>query len=402
MGRSGELLAEAGAGEEVDLIAATTPFYGESGGQVGDTGRIETEDGARLDVFDTQKPAADATVHRARVVEGRVRVGQEIRLSIDARRREAIRLNHSSTHLLHAALRHHLGTGVHQAGSLVDESRLRFDFSHDGPVADEKLVDIEAEVNEAIRANHEVETREMPYDEAIKAGALAFFGEKYGDVVRVVRMGDYSVELCGGTHVRRTGDVGLLRLSSESGVAAGVRRVEATTGSGALEQVRARDHLLRELGRLLRSPEEQAPEKVARLLAGMKELEKRISEMEQRQSGDAVQDLLRRVREVDGWRVIVARIDGVDAKGMRTMSDQLRDRIGSGVVVLAAEVASGVAVTVAVTPDLTSRYQAGSLIKELVPLVDGRGGGKPEFAQAGGKNAAGIEKLLEKANELVG
>jgi alanyl-tRNA synthetase len=335
------------------------------------------------------------------VVDGRVKVGQEIRLSIDARRREAIRLNHSSTHLLHAALRHHLGSGVHQAGSLVDDSRLRFDFSYEGPVGDEKLVDIEVEVNEAIRANYPVDTEEMPYDQAIQAGALAFFGEKYGDVVRVVRMGDYSVELCGGTHVRRTGDVGLLRLYSETGVAAGVRRVEATTGHGALEQVRARDRLLRELGRMLRSPEEQAPEKVARLLAGVKELEKRVARMEQRQSGDAVHDLLQRVREVDGWRVIVARIEGVDAKGMRTMSDQLRDRIGSGVVVLAAEVSSGVAVTVAVTPDLTGRYQAGSLIKELVPLVDGRGGGKPEFAQAGGKNPAGIEKLLEKANELV-
>jgi len=401
MAEGGQLVGSASEGDDVDVVMSSTPFYGESGGQVGDRGTIETGGGARLEVLDTQKPAPDVIVHRARVVSGSVKPGDEARATLDAGRREATRLNHSSTHLLNAALRNHLGTGVKQAGSLVEPARLRFDFSHDGPVADETLADVEAEVNDAIRSNFDVSDDEMPYDDAIAAGALAFFGEKYGDVVRVVRMGEYSVELCGGTHVRHTGDIGFMQLTAESGVAAGVRRVEAVTGTGALARVRDRDALLRELARLLRGPEEQSVEKVEKLLAGVRDLEKRLAEMESKKSGDAVQDLIAGVREFDGTRAVVAKVDGVDAKGMRTISDQIRDRLQSCVVVLAAEVSSGVAVTVAVTGDQTGRFHAGNIIKELAPLVDGRGGGKPDFAQAGGKNPAGIVGLLERANELI-
>ena len=231
---------------------------------------------------------------------------------------------------------------------------------------------------------------------------MAFFGEKYGDVVRVVRMGEYSVELCGGTHVRHTGDIGLLQLNSEGGVAAGVRRIEATTGAGALARVRERDAMLREVARMLRGPEDQAAEKVERLLAGMRELEKKVAQLEQRRSGDAVGELLSQVREAGGTRSLVARVEGVESKGMRNLSDRIREKLGSGVVVLAATVDSGVAVTVAVTSDCTDRFNAGKIIKEIAPLVDGRGGGKPDFAQAGGKNPAGIDSLLEKANELIG
>lgn len=401
-GAAGRLLESAAAGDEVDIVTAETPFYGESGGQIGDIGTIETAGGARLEVYDTQKPAQDVTVHRARVIEGTLTSGDEVRLSIDAARREAIRLNHSSTHLLHAALRNHLGDGVRQAGSLVEAGRLRFDFNHEGAVRDEALADIEAEVNDIIRANLQVSTEEMSYDDAIATGAMAFFGEKYGDVVRVVRMGEYSVELCGGTHVRHTGDIGLLQLNSEGGVAAGVRRIEATTGAGALARVRERDAMLREVARMLRGPEDQAAEKVERLLAGMRELEKKVAQLEQRRSGDAVGELLSQVREAGGTRSLVARVEGVESKGMRNLSDRIREKLGSGVVVLAATVDSGVAVTVAVTSDCTDRFNAGKIIKEIAPLVDGRGGGKPDFAQAGGKNPAGIDSLLEKANELIG
>jgi alanyl-tRNA synthetase len=401
LAKQGRLVDRAVEGESVEVTTETTPFYGESGGQIGDIGTIETARGGRLEVYDAQKPATDVVVHRARVVGGEVKVGDEVRLEIDSRRREAVRLNHSSTHLLHAALRHHLGKHVGQAGSLVEESRLRFDFSHDGAIGDERLQDIETEVNDVIRENLDVTEEEMSYDDAIAAGALAFFGDKYGDRVRVVRMGDYSVELCGGTHVRATGDIGLFRLYSEGGVAAGVRRIEAATGSGALEMVRRRDELLREIGKLLKSPEDQTVERVEKLIAGVRELEKRIAEVERKKSGSAVHDLVAGARTFDGTHAVVARVDGIDPKAMRGISDEIRDRLKSAVVVLAGETPSGVAVTVAVTPDVAERFHAGKIIQELVPLVDGRGGGKPDFAQAGGKNPAGIPALLEKANALL-
>jgi alanyl-tRNA synthetase len=284
---------------------------------------------------------------------------------------------------------------------LVEATRLRFDFNHDGPVSDAVLADVEAEVNEQVRANLEVSTEEMPYDDAIAAGALAFFGDKYGEVVRVVRMGGYSVELCGGTHVARTGDIGVLQITSETGVAAGVRRIEAVTGLGALARVRKRDALLRELTTVLRAPEDKSVEKVEKLLEQIRELERRVEKAAQSKSGDVVADAIAGARDQDGAKIVVARVDGVDSKSMRGVSDQVRDKIGSGVVVLAAKTDSGAAVTVAVTKDCTDRFHAGNIVKEIASLVDGRGGGKPDFAQAGGKNPDGIPALLEKANELV-
>jgi len=403
MSSGGELRDRAKPGDEIDLVVAVTPFYGESGGQVGDIGSIVTKGGARLKVVDTQKPAPDVIVHRVRVIDGEVATGDRAELAIDAVRRQAIRLNHSSTHLLHAALRNHLGTGVQQAGSLVDAARLRFDFSHEGPVPDEKLADIEAEVNARVRANLVVTTEEMPFKDAMAAGALAFFGDKYGDVVRVVKMGDYSVELCGGTHVARTGDVGLFQLYTESGVAAGVRRVEATTGVGALDRVRGREALLREIARVLRTPESQAPERVEKLLAEMKALERKIERGEHTRSADVLEQAIAAARDVGGAKAVVARVDGIDGKQMRSLSDRVRDRIGSGVVLLVAATDGGASLTVGVTPDMTGRFHAGEIVKSLAPLIDGRGGGKPDFAQAGGKNADGIPALLEKAHaNLVG
>jgi alanyl-tRNA synthetase len=402
LARGGELVASLGEGDEGELVVEETPFYGESGGQVGDTGTIESAGGSKLVVVDTQKPAPDVVVHIVRVTSGRIAVGDEVTLRVDAARRQAIRLNHSATHLMHAALRHHLGNGVHQQGSLVDPTRLRFDFNHSGPVADEKLADIEAEANEAIRANYEVTVADMKYDDAIAAGAMAFFGDKYGDVVRVLKMGDYSIELCGGTHVDRTGDIGLLRLASESGVAAGVRRIEASTGANAFETIRRRDEILREIAGLLKIREEDTVGRIEKLIAESRELEKKLVRASQGQSRDVVADLAASAKKSsDGASIVVSKVDGIDSKSLRSVCDRLRERLGPSVVVLAAESDDAASVLVAVSPDRTGKWNANDIIRQLVPFVDGRGGGKPDFAQAGGKNPAGIAALLEKAHEIV-
>ncbi|MBC8291941.1 MAG: alanine--tRNA ligase [Proteobacteria bacterium] len=402
LGKAGAPVGRATAGDEVEVVTAVTPFYAESGGQVGDTGFMSTSAGTTLEVLDTRKGATDVSVHVARVVEGELSLGDTVSLGVDEERRQAIRLNHSVTHLLHAALRHHLGDDTHQAGSLVDAARLRFDFKHDGPVAAELLAAIEREVNDAIRDNLEVTVAEMSYDDALATGALAFFGEKYGDLVRVVRMGDYSVELCGGTHVARTGDIGLLRLAGESGVAAGVRRVEAVSGAGALGALQTRDELLSTVAGLLRGGVDEVVGKLEKLLEAKGELEGRLSEQSRARSGDAVENARAAAREVAGGHAVVARADGLDAAGLREMADRLRAGLDSVVVVLAGDTGSGVAVVAATSGALAERVHAGNLIKELAPLVDGRGGGKPDFAQAGGKDPGGLDKLLEKANELVG
>ena len=402
LGKAGAPVGSAKAGDEVEVVTAVTPFYAESGGQVGDTGFMSTSAGTTLEVLDTRKGATDVSVHVARVGEGELSLGDTVSLGVDEERRQAIRLNHSVTHLLHAALRHHLGDDTHQAGSLVDAARLRFDFKHDGPVRAELLAEIEREVNDAIRDNLEVTVAEMSYDDALATGALAFFGEKYGDLVRVVRMGDYSVELCGGTHVARTGDIGLLRLAGESGVAAGVRRVEAVSGAGALGALKTRDELLSTVAGLLRGGVDEVVGKLEKLLEAKGELEGRLSEQSRARSGDAVENARAAAREVAGGHAVVARADGLDAGGLREMADRLRAGLDSVVVVLAGDTGSGVAVVAATSGALAERVHAGKLIKELAPLVDGHGGGKSDFAQAGGKDPSGLDKLLEKANELVG
>lgn len=401
LSRGGQLLERLAEGESGELIVSATPFYGESGGQVGDSGVIGGSEGARAEVLNTKKPSPDVVVHHVKVTSGSFAVGDSVELEVDAGRRERIRLNHSATHLLHAALRRHLGEDVSQQGSLVEERRLRFDFSHQGPVPSEVLQTIEDEVNAEIRANHAVAKDEMSFDEAVAAGALAFFGDKYGDRVRVVRMGDYSVELCGGTHVDRTGDIGLLRLLSESGVAAGVRRIEAVTGLGAIELGQQREKLLSQTATLLKSPEDEVPARVERLVAEVRELEKKLAQASQGQARDLVADLIGAARESDGAKVIVAAVDGVDPKSLRDLSDRIRAKMGSGVVVLTNTAEDKVSLLVGVTDDLTTRFNAGSLVKELAPLVAGRGGGKPDFAQAGGKDPSGVAALLEKANELL-
>jgi alanyl-tRNA synthetase len=406
-GDSEILAAGASNGDSVALVVAETPFYPEGGGQSGDRGVIETASGALVEVTDTRK-AEGSIVHIGRLLRGNPREferGARVKLTVDHARRDATMLNHSATHILHYALRDILGAGVHQAGSLVSPNRLRFDFAHQGPVGAERLLTIEEEINARIRENAAVTTEEMAYDDALKAGALAFFGDKYGDRVRVVRMGDFSVELCGGTHVTRTGDVGFFRLEAESGVAAGVRRVEAVTGQGALESIRRQGKILDEIAGKLGARDSAALDRLEKILAREKELEKKLRALEQKlasggaggaaAAGETVQD-------VGGVKLVIRRADGTDPRAMREMADRMRQKYPSAVIALGADTGDGkVALLVAVTPDLTARVKAGDIIKQIAPIVGGTGGGRPDLAQAGGRDASKLDEALNKVAELI-
>ena len=378
-------------GEEVGLIVEETPFYGESGGQVGDTGTIRTSRGDLIEVLDTLKPQPSLIVHKGRVVQGAVQTGDAVHLSIDAPRREAIRLNHSATHIMHSALREILGSHVRQAGSLVTPDRLRFDFTHTSPVKDDVLDEIENLVNHHIRENDAVTSEEMSFTDAIQKGALAFFGEKYGEIVRVLRMGDFSTELCGGTHVRRTGDVGLFKFRAETGVASGIRRVEAATGEGALNWVRQREYVLKDMGRILKGSEEDALDRLEKLLSRQHELEKQLDQLQSQLAGSQSDDLASQVRQTNGVNVIASRVEGVDQKALRGMADTLRDKHHPAVVVLGATNGAKVSLLAAVSKDLVQQYHAGKIIKEIAPLVGGGGGWATRFCSGRRKrsNASG-------------
>ncbi len=388
-------------GEEVEIVTAETPFYGESGGQVGDTGRMETARGDLVEISDTQKPQPSLIVHRGRVIRGTIQAGDRVRLTIDAGRREATRLNHSATHVLHSALREILGTHVRQAGSLVAPERLRFDFTHTSPVKDDVLERIEDLVNSHIRENAEVTSEEMSLTDALKSGALAFFGEKYGERVRVLKMGNFSTELCGGTHVSRTGDIGLFKLKAESAVASGVRRVEATTGEGALEWVRQREQILKEISGILKGTEEDVADKLAKLLVQQRELEKKLAQIQSTLVASQSDDILSRARRLNGVSVVASRVEGVDDKGLRELADRLREKLHPAVVVLGAIQGERVALLAAVSKEVTKHYHAGNIIKQIAPLVGGGGGGRPDFAQAGGKDPTRLDEALQKVYELI-
>lgn len=398
----GQLRTDAvGEGEVVDLVTAETPFYGESGGQVGDAGTIRTSRGDLIEVLDTLKPQPSLIVHKGRVMQGAVQTGDIVHLSIDAPRREAIRLNHSATHVMHSALREILGSHVRQAGSLVTPDRLRFDFTHTSPVKDDVLDEIENLVNHHIRENAAVTSEEMSFTDAIQKGALAFFGEKYGEIVRVLRMGDFSTELCGGTHVSRTGDVGLFRFKAETGVASGIRRVEAVTGEGALDWVRQRERVLKDMGRILKGSEEDALERLEKLLSRQHELEKQLDQLQGQLAGSQSDAITSQVRQTNGVNVIASRVEGVDQKALREMADTLRDKHQPAVVVLGATNGAKVSLLAAVSKDLVQQYHAGKIIKEIAPLVGGGGGGRPDFAQAGGKDPTRLDEALQKVYELI-
>jgi alanyl-tRNA synthetase len=402
--KAGEMVGQAEAGDEVELIFETTPFYAESGGQVGDRGRITTAT-AEIEVHDVRKPVNGLFVHHGVVARGQIEVDQEARLAVDAETRQATLRNHTGTHLLHAALREVLGEQAMQKGSLVGPERLRFDFTHDAPLADAEIEAIEDRVNLWIEANQSGSTREMDYKSALEAGAIAIFDEKYGDHVRVVSFGDCSTELCGGTHVGATGDIGLLKIVSESGIAAGIRRIEALTGLGALRHIRLQERFARDAADRLKVPIAELPGRVSRLLEERREAQKQIDDLRARKPAAGAGDLFDSARALakhPGARAIAARVEDVDAKAMRTMVDDLRNRLGSGVVCIAAANAGKALLAIGVTKDLTDQFKAGELIRVVAGVVGGGGGGRPDFAQAGGKDPSKIDAALAKFNELVG
>ena len=393
---------EAHEGDAVEIIVAETPFYAESGGQVGDQGVIRTGRGDAVEVLDTWHPTPEVSVHRGKIVSGRVAAGDTVELAVDGEHRRRAMLNHSATHILHAVLREELGTGVRQAGSLVAPDRLRFDFTHGGPVAPDILERIEREVNQRIRENSGVSTEEMDYDDAIRAGAMAFFGDKYGDRVRVVRIGDFSTELCGGTHIHQAGDIGLFRLSAEGGVSAGVRRIEAVTGATAFDVMRAYDSVLAEVTGLLRSTNEDAPDKVRRLLERQKELERQVAELKSRLGQNRVPELLGKAQKnAAGASFIIERVEGLDARQLRETVDQIRQQLPGGFVFLACPGEQNVMLAAGAGGDLDGRYHAGNIIKQVAPAVGGGGGGRADFAQAGGKQPQKTDDALRLAREIV-
>jgi alanyl-tRNA synthetase len=384
-------------GESGIVVLNATPFYAESGGQVGDRGVLEAiSDGhvMRFSVVDTQKIQADVFGHHGTVESGTLAVGDVVQARVDAAARERIRNNHSATHLMHAALRAVLGKHVQQKGSLVDAERTRFDFSHDKAVTPEEIRRIEDMVNTAIRANAQVTANVMKYDEAIKAGALAFFGDKYGDEVRVLAMGDHSTELCGGTHVARTGDIGFFKIVAEGGVAAGVRRIEAVTGKGALEFVQALDRELHHAAHLLKAPASELTQKIAQVQDNVKALEKELARLKSKLAASQGDDLSAQAVEIKGVRVLAAALEGADAKSLRETLDKLKDKLKSAVIVLAAVEGGKVQLAAGVTADATGRVKAGDLVNHVAQQVGGKGGGRADMAMAGGTDPAGLPAAL--------
>jgi len=395
----GESVAAAGTEDEALVVLDHTPFYAEGGGQVGDTGELRAGK-ARFQVDDTRR-VGGTIVHHGVVTEGEIRVGDQVGARVNAERRRAVARNHSATHLLHAALRTVLGDHVAQKGSLVAPDRLRFDFSHFEPVKPEELEAIESQVNRWILGNDEARTQVMPLEEARKSGAIALFGEKYDDPVRVMAIGDYSTELCGGTHVRRSGDVGLFKIVSETGVAAGVRRVEAVTGAGALARVRDADARLARVAGLLKADRDGVDAKVVQLLERTRELEKELERIKGRLASSAGDDLAGRAVDVNGLKVLAAKLDGIDPKRLRETVDQLKNKLGSAAVVLATVTDGKVSLVAGVTKDWTDRMPAGPLANHVAQQVGGRGGGRPDLAQAGGSDPSRIDLAIDSVPDWV-
>jgi alanyl-tRNA synthetase len=394
---NGQRANRAVKGDRVEVITALTPFYGESGGQVGDTGAVASAK-ANVRVTDAHRPVPGLVTHVGEVTEGELSVGDKVELFVDDPRRDLIRANHSATHLLHLALRERLGDHVKQAGSVVAEDHLRFDFAHFQPLSDEELRDVERRVNELVRRNDDAQTSVLGIEDARKTGAMMIFGEKYGETVRVVTLGP-SKELCGGTHVRRTGDIAFFKIASEESIAAGVRRIVAYTGPRAVEHAQRVEEELRRTAALLKAGAFEVAAKVEAAQRRAKELERALEEAQSKIAAAQSGDLAAKAVEVKGAKILAAKVEG-DGKALRELADKLRDRIGRGVVALASEQDGKAVLLVAVTKDLTAKLKAGDLVKEAAKLVGGAGGGKPDLAQAGGADPAGIEKALAKVREL--
>jgi len=395
--QSADVLAEGTTGE---VVLERTPFYPEAGGQVGDTGTLSAE-GLLAEVEGTERPVPGLVLHRVRVKRGALRKGQTVRASVDVSRRRMTAKNHTATHLLHAALRQTLGDHVKQAGSLVAPDRLRFDFTHFSPLTPQEVDRIEEAVNAQVWENRGVVTQVMALDDALASGAMALFGERYGEQVRVVSVPEFSTELCGGTHVAATGEIGLFKIVSQGGVAAGVRRIEAVTGPGAYQHIKREAHVLAETAARLKARPMELADKVDKLAETSRDLEREVQRLQTRLLGGTLERLLESTMDVSGVRVVGALVEAADSKGMRELGDRLRDRLQSGVVALAMQADGKVTWVTMVTKDLAGRVHAGNLARELAKLTGGGGGGRPDMAEAGGKDPAKIPEALAKLPDLV-
>lgn len=397
--KDAEAVKQVAHGDSAIVVTESTPFYAESGGQSADKGLISSAS-ATFEVDDVQKQG-DTFLHIGRVLHGTLELGDKVDFAVDQQSRSAIAVNHSATHLLHAALRAVLGEHVTQKGSLVDAQRLRFDFSHFEPVTAEQLQQIEDLVNQQVRMNAAVETKVTDSEKAIKEGAMALFGEKYGDKVRVLKMGDFSTELCGGTHVQRAGDIGFIKVLSETGIASGVRRIEAVAGEGALAWVENNEQTLQSIAKLVKSNSESALEKVAQLQDKNKTLERELEQLKTQMAKSAGNDLLSQAVEIDGINVLAAHIDGGDSKTLREMADQLKNKLGNAAVVLSSIQGDKVVLIAGVSKEQTGRIKAGDLVNSVAQQVGGKGGGRPDMAQAGGDNPGALESALKSVPEWV-
>jgi alanyl-tRNA synthetase len=397
----GHEVEEAGVGQQVELLFTRTPFYGEAGGQVGDTGRAVAADGVEVDITDTRKPLANLVVHHGVVRQGIVRRHMALHLIIDNERRQAIRKNHTATHLLHAALRQILGDHVKQAGSLVAPDRLRFDFTHFARLSQRELDHIESLVNEKVWGNTAVQSDITDLDAAIASGALALFGEKYGEEVRTIEVPGFSKELCGGTHVRATGEIGFFTVTSEAGIGSGVRRIEALTGPGAYAQVKRDERILHDMRHLLKAQPQEEVDKLQRLTTQQRELERQLAALQQRLATTQTRDHFSEIREVNGIKVLALCLDSFDRKGLRSFVDTAKQHLGSGVIVVGAAEADKVALVAGVTQDLTDRISAGALIGKIAALTGGKGGGRADLAQGGGTEVGKLPGAIAQVPEMV-
>ncbi len=398
--QGGQAVGEAAAGAEVELVVATTPFYAESGGQVADTGTIQGP-GLLLLVEDVQKLPNEVIVHKGKVIQGQVRVGQMVKLAIDAERRRRIACHHTATHLLHAALRHRVGEHVKQAGSLVAPDRFRFDYSHFAGLSSAELAQLEMDIMQDILANLPVEVSHVPLQQALAAGAMALFDEKYGDEVRLVTVPGVSAELCGGSHVSRTGDIGLCRIITEASVAAGIRRIEAVCGPAALAYIQEESQELQAVAQRLKAGRGEVLSRLEKLLQRQKELEKQVEALQGQLAAARSSDLLDQVRSVDGVQVLALEVDVTDPKALREFADKLKDRLKSGVIVLGSGKGDKAMLITVVTPDLTDRLHAGKIVGELAALVGGKGGGRADMAQAGGPAKDKLATALAQAYDII-
>jgi alanyl-tRNA synthetase len=397
---TGETILKATKGESVSIFCPETPFYAEAGGQIGDQGEIGGPNG-KAKIVDTVVVADGIILHEAEIIEGDLSIDDQVELKVMEGRRQRIACNHSATHILHAAMKTVLGDHVKQSGSLVNPERLRFDFTHFSPITPKELIKIEKLANEAIRENSTLNTEMLEKEEAIQSGAVALFGEKYGDKVRVVSVGNFSKELCGGTHVRATGEIGLVKITAETSIAAGVRRIEAVTGPEAINIFQNQEMQLTELATLLKVPAENLGTKIEKLLSAQKELEKEVSRLTAKLTLGDIDGIINNAQEVDGIKVVVSRVVLDSPKTLREVGDKIRDKLGSGIVVLGGEYQGKATLLAMVTKDLTNTHKAGNIIKEVSVLVGGSGGGRPDMAQAGGPNPDKLNEALAAVYEIV-